>query len=200
MTEFEKRGESARLSRQVCLVRLQQSTPRFQLPSSSLRNLMVSWLVACSSAMLSWLSSHADDSLCVQHLSVLTRSPFRWTCDRAWKKRKHNATTRGGVHIHSGCCSIVQHTACDVTPSTSQTFDQLDSANVPFQQMAVCLVNIVTRLTLAEQHRPRCGDDQIGHQNGELPNRQPAHVARVPAESRSRRTRRAARRPSPGLL
>ena len=76
-----KRGLSCEMS----LARSPQDTPRLQLSLSSLRNLMVSWLVACSSALLFWLSSHSN-SLNVQYLVVSTRSPFGWTCGRAWDK------------------------------------------------------------------------------------------------------------------
>ena len=69
-------------------------------------------------ALLFLGSSHSDDRLAqlfwgVQYLFVETKSPFllstsscfcrRWTCDWRWDKRKHNATTRRRVHIHSGC-------------------------------------------------------------------------------------------------
>ena len=38
-----------------------------------------------SLALLFWSSSHSN-SLSIQYLVVSTRSPFRWTCDRAWDK------------------------------------------------------------------------------------------------------------------
>ena len=73
-----------RLPCKMCLARSPQDTPRLQLSLSSLCNLMVSWLVACSSALLFWLSSHSNS------LRILPRCldeiAFRWTCDRAWDK------------------------------------------------------------------------------------------------------------------
>ena len=65
-----------RLPCEMCLARSPQDTPRLRLSMSSLRNLVVSWLVACSSALLHWLSSHSN-SFSIHYLVVSTRSPFR---------------------------------------------------------------------------------------------------------------------------
>ena len=112
-------------------------------------------------------SSHSDDWLPklfggVQYLSVETRSPFllftsscfcrRWTCDRRWDKRKHNARTRRAMRR-----------------STMQT--------CPLGKWWCVLLTTVTRLASAEKHRPRHEADRIGHQNDGLPGRKPAHVA-----------------------
>ena len=61
-------------------------------PSSSCRSLMVSWLVACSSALLFWLSSHST-SWSIQYFVVSTRSPVDlWSGVGPWKR---NTTTCG---------------------------------------------------------------------------------------------------------
>ena len=88
----------------------------------------------------------------------------RWTCDRRWDKRKHNATTRGGVHIHSGCRP---HWAAlrgklrlphpkPLTSSTLQT--------CPLGKWWCVLLTTVTWLASVEQRRPRREADRIGHQ------------------------------------
>ena len=57
----------------------------------------------------------------------------------------------------------------------------------------------VTRLASFEQHRPRREDDGIQHENDGLPGSQASPRCRAPFGSRSRRTRKVARRCSPSL-
>ena len=127
-------------------------------------------------------SSGASSSFFVSTGSLFllsTSSCFcrRWTCDRRWDKRKHNATTRGGVHIHSGCRPRwaalrgklrLPHPK-PLTSSTLQTS--------PLDKRWCVLLTTVTRLAWVEQHRPRREADGIGHQNDELLRHEPAHVA-----------------------
>ena len=113
-------------------------------------------------------------------------------------KRKHNATTRGGVHIHSGCRP---HRAAlrgklrlpHPRPLTSST-------PCPLGKWWCVMLTTVTRLAGVDQHRPRREVDGIGHQNDELLRHEPTHVAHPPAGSRTRGTGRAARGPAPGRL
>ena len=142
-------------------------------------------------AVLFLCSSHSDDWLpqlfgSVQNFFVETKSPFplstsscfcrRWTCDWRWDKRKRNATTRGRVHIHSGCRP---HWAAlrgkfrlphpkPLTSSTLQTS--------PLDKRWCVLLTTVTRLAFVEQRWPRREGDGIWHQNDELLCHVPAHV------------------------
>ena len=104
-------------------------------------------------ALLFLRSSHSDDWLpqlfgSVQYFFVSTKSPFplslssffgrRWTCDKRWDRRKHTARVRSPHSLRLQ--TPLGSTAMEVTPSTSQTFDQLDTAK-PVRQVVVCLVN-----------------------------------------------------------
>ena len=89
---------------------------------------------------------------------------------------KHNATTRGGVHVHSGCRP---HWAAlrgklrlpHPKPLTSSTLQTCTLGKW------CVLLTTVTGLALVEQHRPRREADRIGHQNDELLRHEPTHVA-----------------------
>ena len=118
-------------------------------------------------------------------LPLSTSSCFcrRWACDRGWDTRKHNATTRGGVHIHAGCRP---HWAAlrgklrlpHLKPLTSSTLP-----TSPLDKRGCVLLTTVTRLAWVEQHRPRRESDGIGHQNDELLRHVQAHAAHCQPEA-----------------
>ena len=97
----------------------------------------VSWLVAYSSALFFWLSSHSH-CLSIQYLVVSTRSPFPWTCDGAWDKEKHNPTTCGvSEQLSQGSprSSSTDHGAKTVGPGTRTTSFRVVTARVAERQL-----------------------------------------------------------------
>ena len=128
-------------------------------------------------------SSHSDDWLpqlfgSVRYLFAETRSPFmlstsRWfcprsTCERRRIKRKHNASTKRGVHIHSSCR----------THWVAVRKKSLPPHPRPLVSKWCCvLLTTVAKLALVEQHRPRREDDRIGHQNDCVASQPTLHIA-----------------------
>ena len=131
------------------LARSPQGTARLRLPSSSLRNLMVLWLVACPSS-----SGHPAAGLVMVRGTVppvsssLSPNRLRAQMERVSPVTGHCSDKHGRLTRETRDCGFVWR-----------------------------VLTAVARLASVKQHRPRRKDDRIGHQDDELPRGEPAHAA-----------------------
>ena len=155
---------------------------------------------AVGATVLKGLRDPQSEPPLAMHISTFTPStsspttPCRWTCDRAWDRRKtqHHIETRTTFPL--GASPMGQHNASGIRPAIGCWYTSLFSVHRCPQCVVRCVLTDDTKL--AVQHRPRRedergADDGIRHHEDELLRHKPAHVAhRQPeAEPRNRKSR-----------